>query len=215
MNTMTETTTRVDVGRWVRDLLARSPKEVEAVWTFPDYRCDVVVVALTRDCYDVRPSREGLHGDEAVQKDQIEQRITFDPALKFDNLNVFFLRPDRFEWGCWDWGPGEPPAEILNEPDEDIRWSSLNGFPYGPMDRYHREFRYADRLYPPYPSQQEGQDAVTKMGAAWVEAYVRKLVADLSPAHREVFIKCVNDQPEKGRRQGEMPPFALERCKPG
>jgi hypothetical protein len=184
-----------DGEQWVRDLLARYPNKVRGVWAFQDGAFDVVVLALAHDCYDVRPRGEGLYGDEAVQRDQIEQRITFDPALNIDNLKVFFRRPDRGEWGCWDWGPGEPPAEILNEPNEELRWTSLNGVTFGPMDTYYKELRYAYRLYPPYPSEQEGQDAVTKIGAAGVEAYVRKLVAGLSPAEREVFIDRVNNPP--------------------
>jgi hypothetical protein len=213
MTTKKETTVDHRESRmndWAQMLVSRYSDQVRSVRWFPAGSVDVVVVRLTDDCYDVRPCGEGLYGNEAVQKDQIEQRITFDPALKFDNLNLFFLRPDRRGWGYWSWGPGEPPAEILNEPDKEIRWCGLNGFPFGPMDSYHKELQYAHRFYPPYPSEQEGQDAVTRMGVAWVEAYFRKLVADLSPAAREVFIDWVNNPPEEGRRQGEMPPFILD-----
>jgi hypothetical protein len=202
------------VNDWAQMLVSRYPDQVRSVRWFPDGSVDVVVVRLTDDCYDVRPHGEGLYGNEAVQKGQIEQRITFDPALTCEDLDlqVFFTRPNG-KWGGWVWGPGDPPAWILNEPDEEVRTCALEGDTYGPMNRYYEEVRYADRLYPPYPSEQEGQDAVTRMGVAWVEAYFRKLVADLSPAAREVFIDWVNNPPESGRRQGEMPPFILMRCK--
>lgn len=66
----------------------------------PDSDWDVVV-CLDGACYEKRPAKYG-NGEHLEQVDGIEQRIAFDPDLRHEKIDVFFLRPDstltRWEW---------------------------------------------------------------------------------------------------------------------
>jgi hypothetical protein len=143
---------RVNVRQWVARLVEKYP-QVESVHIYP-FRCDddddfcgfdknpadpySFVVRLAASCYD----------ESGQQRDQIEQRIAFDNELTFDWRTMYFNRPQRDGVYVWSWGPGEPPAEILAEEDEDTREGLLKGWPEGDMSRFDREWRLARKIYP-------------------------------------------------------------------
>jgi predicted nucleotidyltransferase len=136
----------IDLEEWVRVLLARYPHCVHQVWlcgsrasgavTGPDHDYDLLIV-LREECYD----------QEGKAKDQLEQRIAFDPRVRFEGLDLFFWRQPHGYLGRWEWGPGEPPAWVMQEEDEEFRAYLLDGVPFGDFNRFYRDLKYARRLY--------------------------------------------------------------------
>jgi hypothetical protein len=168
------------LDQWVRALLARYPKEVEGVWQlFETWPGPGVLLKLADSCYDIRDGCD-------YQKDQIEQVITFDPALKVEHLQVWFLRP-RSEPGVWCWGPGDPPAWVLDEPDEHDRACYLAGVTTGCLDWYH-EREHPEQLYPPNPDDEEVTRVAESGGPEKRLESARQAFNCLTPAQREEFI---------------------------
>jgi hypothetical protein len=148
---------QVDVEDWARRLAAKWP-QVESVWLcgsrahgwhdplFSDYD---VIVCLRDDCYE-RSRPEGCVRDLFRPKDQIEQRIAFDPEFNFgEALDLFFLDPGG-ALSRWAWGPGDPPEWVLRE-EEWLRQYLLAGDVIGDFDRLYRDLKNAKCLFSTNP----------------------------------------------------------------
>jgi hypothetical protein len=138
-----------------------------------------VLVKLADACYEIRDG-------EAHQIRQIEQEITFDPFLRVAGLDVWFLRPEG-EIGVWYWGPGNPPAWVLDEPDEHDRACYLHGVSYAPLDWYH-EREQPRQLYPPNPDDEEATRIAETVRPEKFLQFAKEAFNWLTPAQREEFL---------------------------
>ena len=101
-------------------------------WARPTSDYDLLVV-LTPDSYDA----------DGVQRNQIEQRIAFDPSLRDERIDLFFRRPGG-GLGRWDWGPDDPcPRSGCDDFDDYV----AGGVPPGDFSRFEEDLRYAVGLF--------------------------------------------------------------------
>ena len=159
--------TAAEFEAWLYKLLELYPQQVEVValvgsrafgYARPDSDWDVIL-CLEKDCYQ-----------EGEQIDKIEQRIAFDPDLRSEAIEIFFLRPDG-GLGRWQFGPDEPPPlpeyvtvhrpkgngeyekirrkfdPEADEGDDYIAHCILNGYPEGDFDRLRKSLKRAKVLY--------------------------------------------------------------------
>jgi hypothetical protein len=175
-----------DLERWAEKLVDLYP-QAGSVWlvgtnslrSMEKDEVDLAVV-LAENCYEIRDGR-------TYPKDQIEQKVAFDPALQFPGLVVFFVRPNGGVTS-WLWGPGDLPAKYLNEPHEEIRDSYLNGWLMGDNSRLYRDLRDSRRLYPRMSFDEELAYALDHLYWGKMEAFVRKAVAAMSPEQQREFL---------------------------
>jgi hypothetical protein len=58
---------------------------------------------------------EAVYGDRGEDARHLEQRLAFDPTVRFDGLNLLFLRPEGRP-GYWAWPAGKPPVWVQQTP---------------------------------------------------------------------------------------------------
>jgi hypothetical protein len=58
---------------------------------------------------------EAVYGNRGEDARHLEQRLAFDPIVRFDGLNLLFLRPTRRP-GYWGWPAGKPPIWAQQTP---------------------------------------------------------------------------------------------------
>jgi hypothetical protein len=58
---------------------------------------------------------DAVYSDRGEDARHLEQRITFDSIVRFDGLNLLFLRPGGRP-GYWAWPAGKPPIWIQQTP---------------------------------------------------------------------------------------------------
>lgn len=130
---------------WVATLIAKYPHVREVYlcgsraggWARPTSDWDVLLV-LDDACYD---------GGRPL--DKIEQRIAFDPDLRFDGLDLFFWRPPWGELARWEFGPDEDISDRWWVGDPVFEpYYRTGGIP-GDWDRFYKDLRFARRLHPP------------------------------------------------------------------
>jgi len=137
---------RRPVEQWAAIATARH-RQIEAVWLCgsralgaerPDSDYDVLV-ALGDASYD----------EHSAQREQIEQRIAFDPALRRPDFDLFFLRP-RGQLGRWEFGPDDPCPAVDGDSfaDEDSRDCLLHGCPPDDWSRFFKDLRDAVLIWP-------------------------------------------------------------------
>jgi hypothetical protein len=142
--------TVVNIAAWAVALAGKYP-QVACVglcgsrargWERPDSDWDVVI------WLDDSAYARNEHG-YLDPIDQIEQRIAFDPAFRFEDLDLFFLRQQDHSLARWEWGPGNPPDWVLNEEDDDLglRSMRLHGVPIGDFSRFYQDLKYARPLF--------------------------------------------------------------------
>jgi hypothetical protein len=177
---------RAELEQWADKVIGRYP-QARQVWRLgtrsmrsmePD-EVDLVVV-LRDDCYEFR-------GRSAYPKDQIEQKIAFDPALQFPGLVVFFMQPDG-HLSSWLWGPGDPPDEYVNEPDEQVRYCYLNGGMMGDTTRLYQDVQHSRRLYPRLSLEEEVEYTLDGLWLGKLQEFVRKAVAAMTAEEQREFL---------------------------
>jgi len=97
---------------------ARGEARLESDWD--------IVVCLDEDCYEVPDS--GGYERRLHQVDKIEQRIAFDPELRHEAIDLFFLNPGG-GLSRWEWLEIEDLLELLasQDPPEVDRLEKLIG----------------------------------------------------------------------------------------
>jgi hypothetical protein len=94
-----------------------------------------IVICLSSAAYNEK-------GEEACR---LEQWISFDPEVRFEGLDLFFLRPQG-ELTRWEWPPGDPPAWVMESGERD---GLLSGDVLGDFSQFWRDAKHAVRLFPP------------------------------------------------------------------
>jgi hypothetical protein len=105
-------------------------------WYCPDSDFDIAIY-IPGSAY--APERE-------AETLRLEQCIAFDPEVRFEGLDLFFLRPCE-GLGRWEWPPGEPPDWVTREPCEDFRGPLRAGDVDGDFDQFFRDLIHAVVLF--------------------------------------------------------------------
>jgi hypothetical protein len=58
---------------------------------------------------------EAVYAEQKGEGRQLEQHLAFDPAVRFEGLNLLFLRPEGRP-GWWAWPAGKPPIWVQQTP---------------------------------------------------------------------------------------------------
>jgi hypothetical protein len=127
-----------DIEAWaahVAELYPQVERVVLCGWDGPDSELDVAVCLADAAYVET--------GDGAYR---LEQRITFDPEVRCDGLDLYFVRP-RAELGYWAWPPGEPPDWLTRERNDYLRDSLLVGHVVGDFRRFCYDLQNAVVLF--------------------------------------------------------------------
>jgi hypothetical protein len=90
--------------------------------------------------------RESVYAEPGGEAYRLEQRIAFDPEVRCDGLDLYFVRP-RAELGYWAWPPGEPPDWLTRERNDYLRDCLLAGHVVGDFGRFCHDLQNAVVLF--------------------------------------------------------------------